>query len=305
MAFTAPTITVLGSLNVDHTFRVPRIPAPGETITAAGVATCHGGKGANQALAAARAGARVNFIGCVGEDEAGERYLDELHASGIDVSGVKRSSAAPTGSAFITVDDAGENTIIVNPGANHELDVAQLDRTSELIAAADALLLQLECPLSVVTAAARRVKERGVPVFLNPSPWSDELALDEFPVDVLIVNETEFRRLTGGVDDELAGSFARERGTTLVVTRGSGATSLHGADGTFVRGQPPRVEPVDTVGAGDTFAGSLAVARSGGDEWQAALDFANHAAALTTLKAGAQTAIPTRDAVLAFMAGRD
>lgn len=281
----APSIVVVGSLNVDHTLRVPRIPAPGETLTSSSMLTCFGGKGANQAVAAARAGGRVALIGCVGVDDFGKRYIEALKGEGIDTSGVLRSET-PTGSAFIAVDDAGENSIIVNPGANYAITVADIEKHASLICGAEALLLQLECPLPVVRRAAEIAREAGVRVILNPSPLSEAFLTERFEVDVLIVNEGEAERITP--NRELKEAMCGH----LIITRGAGATLSITQEG-LAEMQPPSVVPVDTVGAGDTFAGAFAVT---GD-----IAFANAAGSLATLKAGAQPAIPMRDEVLRFV----
>lgn len=295
-----PAIVVVGSLNVDFTYRVPRLPRPGETVTATGVFECFGGKGANQAIAAARAGGRVAMIGCVGEDDAGARYLAHLQREGIDTSGLRRV-AAPTGSALITVDDRGENSIVVNPGANHALTPADLDANAALIRDARALVMQLECPLATVLRAAEIAAEADTRVFLNPSPWLDELARIKFPARaVWIVNEQEASFVAGVAmandrhDLDLA--RARAGAELLVVTRGARSTIAVSLAERW-ECPPPQVEPVDTVGAGDSFAGALAVALTEGRPVAHALLFANAAGALATLKPGAQTAIPTRDEI--------
>ena len=277
----APRIVVVGSLNVDHTLRVPRIPAPGETLTSSSMLTCFGGKGANQAVAAARAGGRVAMIGCVGVDDFGTRYIEALKFEGIDTSGVLRSEM-PTGSAFIAVDDMGENSIIVNPGANHAITVASIEKHADLIRGAEALLLQLECPLAVVRRAAEIAREAGVRVILNPSPLSEAFLAERFEVDVLIVNEGEAAQITPNRD------LNEARCRHLIITRGAESTLSITEEG-VVEVSPPKVTPVDTVGAGDTFAGAFAVAND--------IAFANAAGALATLKAGAQPSIPTRDEV--------
>jgi ribokinase len=277
-----PSIVVVGSLNVDHTLRVPRIPAPGETLTSSSMLTCFGGKGANQAVAAARAGGRVAMIGCVGVDDFGTRYIEALKAEGIDTSGISRSET-PTGSAFIAVDDAGENSIIVNPGANHAITPADIENQAERIRGADALLLQLECPLPVVRRAAEIAREAGVKVILNPSPLSEAFLANRFDVDVLIVNEGEAAKITP--DRDLKEARCRQ----LLITRGADST-LSLTEAGVSEFAPPKVTPVDTVGAGDTFAGAFAVS---GD-----ISFANAAGALATLKAGAQPSIPTRSEIM-------
>lgn len=279
-----PSIVVVGSLNVDHTLRVPHIPAPGETLTSSSMLTCFGGKGANQAVAAARAGGRVAMIGCVGVDDFGTLYIEALKAEGIDTSGISRSET-PTGSAFIAVDDAGENSIIVNPGANHAITRADIEKQAERIRGADALLLQLECPLPVVRRAAEIAREAGVKVILNPSPLTEAFLADRFAVDVLIVNEGEAAKITP--DRDLKQARCRQ----LLITRGAEST-LRLTEAGLSEFAPPKVTPVDTVGAGDTFAGAFAVSND--------ITFANAAGALATLKAGAQPSIPTRSEIDAF-----
>ena len=279
---------VVGSLNVDYNLRVPRLPSPGETLNSRSMRTCFGGKGANQAVAAARAGARTAMIGCVGMDDLGTRYIEALAAEGIDTCGISRSET-PTGIALIAVDDAGENSIIVNPGANHAMTLADIEKHSNLIRGADALLLQLECPLPVVRRAAEIARTAGVRVLLNPSPLTDTFLCRRFEVDVLIVNEGEADRVSPDRDWNAAG--CRE----LIITRGAKSTLSISANGVreFF---PPKVTPVDTVGAGDAFAGAFAVAIS--EENPNAIAFANAAGALATLKDGAQASIPMRTDIL-------
>ena len=185
-------------------------------------------------------------------------------------------------SAFIAVDDRGENSIIVNPGANHAITVASIEKHADLIRGAEALLLQLECPLAVVRRAAEIAREAGVRVILNPSPLSEAFLAERFEVDVLIVNEGEAAQITPNRD------LNEARCQHLIITRGAESTLSITEEG-VVEVSPPKVTPVDTVGAGDTFAGAFAVAND--------IAFANAAGALATLKAGAQPSIPTRDEV--------
>ena len=307
MASTQPKIIVVGSLNVDHVFRVEKIPAPGETLTARSGFTCFGGKGANQALAASRAGGAVTMIGCVGPDDFGNRYTEHLSRESIVTSGIVTGNS-PTGSAFICVDDRGENCIVVNPGSNHELSPQHIDSKADLIRASDILLLQLECPLPVVRRAAEIARAAGVKVVLNPSPWNEELRGARFPVDVIVVNEHEAAALTGrSLDTLMAAPEAALREAQcelLIVTRGGEETlSIH-QSGEVVRVKPLPVTPVDTVGAGDSFTGALAVALGEGRSVFDRLDFANAAGALATLVPGAQPAMPTRDAILQFLDNR-
>ncbi len=311
-----PHIAVVGSLNTDHTLRVPHLPAPGETLTAFSALTAFGGKGANQAVAAARAGARVTLIGCIGDDDPGTRYLCHLRAEHIVTEAILRSPS-PTGSAFIAVDDRGENTILVHPGANHQLTPAHIDLHAERIRSADALLLQLECPLPAVHRAASIARDAGVRVLLNPSPWSSAYRDAGTPADVLIVNAHEASELTGlPLEHALADipqTLQRARCSMLVITRGSASTLTLQVGQPVLETPAHRVLPVDTVGAGDTFAGYLAAALSEAcPSGQAvpsaetlalseALRIANGAAALATLKPGAQTALPSRPEVQAFL----
>jgi ribokinase len=279
-----PKIVVVGSLNVDLTWRVARIPFPGETVRATDVLTCFGGKGANQAVAAARAGGTVSLVGCVGRDDAGSRYVDHLRTEGIRVDHIARSDI-PTGSAAIFVDDRGENCIVVHAGANHALSLADIDRAASVIGEADILLMQLECPLPVVKQAAEIARSSGVRVVINPSPWDDAFLAAGIPVDVVIVNEHEHAALGPGFDCDL-----------VIVTRGAASTMAH-TRGQTLEATPPHVEPVDTVGAGDAFAGALVVALAEARPLKNALAFANGAGALATLRRGAQGSIPPRDEI--------
>ncbi len=279
---------MVGSLNVDLTFRVPHFPGPGETLTASQALTAFGGKGANQAVAAARAGALVRMIGCLGSDESGERYRDYLAGEGIDHAGVL-TGAEPTGTAFITVDGEGENTIVVHPGANHELTEEKMDGLVNHFMGSAVTLLQLECPLDAVVRAAGVAKKAGGTLIFNPSPWDPESMKRNIPFDILIVNEREEEGLRSG--NGMA--CIQERCEAIIVTRGAHSTRVI-AGGRTLEVEPPSVSPVDTVGAGDAFAGAFAVAQAEGMDLLDSVRMANAAAALATLKPGAQTAIPWR-----------
>lgn len=296
-----PSVVVVGSLNIDRTFRVPHIPAPGETLTAGAAYSCFGGKGANQAIAAARAGAEVRMVGCVGNDDDADRYRAQLAAEGIDSTGLATAEDMATGSAFITVDDGGENAIVVHPGANHALTPAMIEAAGSVFEGADVLLLQLECPLPAVRRAGELAREAGATVILNPSPWDDAVRSAGLPVDVFIVNETEARALTGRDPAALAGDSAGALKSAscdvLIVTRGADRTLAVATAEGVIECAPPVVTPVDTVGAGDTFAGAFAVARAEGRSLREAVAFSNRAAALATQLPGAQAAIPTRDVI--------
>jgi len=298
MSSSPVSIVVVGSLNIDHTLSVARLPAAGETVSASDALTCYGGKGANQALSASRCGAAVSLVACRGDDDAGAGYQEFLSDEGIDVSGVAVAPGGePTGAAFIVVDAEGENTIVVNPGANFAIDAEMVADREQSIASADVLLLQLECSLPAVRQAALLARAAGVKVIINPSPWSADFAAAEIPCDVCIVNESEAAAL-GGAESAIQSDFASAVGLEMiVVTCGSGPTRAFSGNGEVVEQVPLAASPVDTVGAGDSFAGAFAVAYAEGRSLQDTLAFANAAGTLATLKLGAQTAIPLRSEI--------
>lgn len=296
MSLRRPRIAVVGSLNVDFTFRLPRIPGPGETLTARGMEVHFGGKGANQAVAAARAGAEVSLIGCIGSDEQGERYRAYLEGEGIRTD-MLFVSDGPTGSAFIALDENGENSIIVHLGANAQLSIEHIRRCVGVLEKADAVLLQLECPLAVVAHAFQLARAAGVPVIVNPSPFLAD-AVNVFKgADVWILNQLEFDQLNGVIALNV-GTDLREGpellgAKVLVVTHGAKPTILiTGREKIAIH--PPQVKPVDTVGAGDTFAGAFAVLFSEAQSLGQCVRFANVAGALATLQQGAQSSMPDR-----------
>lgn len=283
----------MGSANVDYVLRVAELPRPGETVPGEDLITTFGGKGANAAVAAARLGGAVRLVGCVGKDAAGDHYLQHLRDEKVDLSHVCRSATRPTGSAIILVDAKGQNVIAVAPGANGALAVSDIESAADVIKGASVLLCQFEVPMECVVAAIRIANASQVPVVLNPSPMNSGFAWDEVRIDFLIVNEVEARPLavTG---DPVSAAKLRERGFgAVIMTRGAEPTMCAtSAVDQFVGTYP--VNPVDTVGAGDTFAGAFAVALSGGMEIESAISFANAAAALATTRMGAQTSMPTR-----------
>lgn len=299
-------VVVVGSSNTDMVLRVPRIPGPGETVLGRDFAMAGGGKGANQAVAAARAGGRVVLVARVGDDVFGERALAGFAAAGIDVRHVLRTPGAPSGVALIDVDDRGENSISVASGANALLSAADVEGAAAAIAGADLLLVQLESPLETVGAAVRLAGEKGVPVVLNPAPARplDDGLLAR--VSVLTPNEHEAGLLTGvAVSDEAgardAAARLRARGAlTVVVTLGErGVYAL--SDG-FERHLPAfRADPVDTTAAGDVFNGALAVALGEKRPLPEALRFAQAAAAISVTRPGAQPSAPTRAEIEAFL----
>lgn len=270
-----PTVTVVGSVNLDLVARCPQLPRPGETITAESFARFPGGKGANQALAAKRAGSDVSLIGAVGADSDAEEALALLVEAGVDLSGVRRVDA-PTGLALITVGESGENQIVVVPGANHLLATDMID-----IGATDAVLCQLEIPMDAVVAAAERTQ--GL-FCVNAAPATALPAEVLERADVLIVNETERDLLS----DQLA-----DTGALVVVTLGAAGAKAFRGGRVVAEVQPPPVDPVDTVGAGDAFCGALVTALAGGTTVAAALRYGCIAGALATTRQGAQPSLPT------------
>jgi len=293
-----PTVAVVGSLNIDLVASVPHLPSPGETLAASALATVFGGKGANQAMAAARQGARVHLIGSVGEDAHGPRYRDHLAASGIDVSGIYTRCGLPTGTALIAVDARGENEIIIAEGANGRLSSADVARHAGVLRSAGAVVLQFEVPAPAILAAIRHAAD--APIVLNPSPWRADFPWGKFPVSTVVVNETEAvfllgHRLAGSCDQPSPALFrrlAQLRIDTLVITRGAAPTLVF-RDRIALKVPTLQVQPVDTVGAGDTFTGTLATRLAAGDPIATAVRTANCAGALATLRPGAQGATPT------------
>ena len=285
-------VVVIGSANMDIVFTLDRAPSPGETVLADSAALYPGGKGLNQAVAAARAGAPTAFVGALGGDDHGDALAEVLAAEGIGADLVRRS-AAPTGQAFIVVDRTGENTIIVASGAN----ATMLDLTSEVraaVAAAAVLLMQLELPLPIVLESAKAARSAGTTVMLNAAPARQlpgEL-LDH--LDYLIVNEHE-ACLVGGDDDlDRASSALAARVPGLIVTLGSQGSVLYAEGVEAGRVAASVVTAVDTTGAGDTYCGAFAAAIARGSELAAAAAFASAAAALSVQSLGAVPSIPTR-----------
>ena len=293
------SIVVVGSANIDQVFSVERIPSPGETVLSHGMSTALGGKGQNQAVAAARAGAKTIFIGAVGADSFGDMVRAGLSCDAIDVTHLK-TTEKPTGTALIAVDGTGENTIIVEAGANQE--VAQLTtEDAAAIGAASALVMQLEIPRDTVMEAARIARAAGTQVILNAAPIQGlpKELLDN--VDVLIVNEHEAAELArdNNLAPELDGLGQRLLSIipTVIVTLGSKGASLHrvGSDALLVPAH--RVTAVDATGAGDTFCGAFAAGLIEGMMADDALRFAGAAASISVEHHSAVPSIPYRDAI--------
>ncbi len=289
-------ITVFGSINMDLVATTPRLPKPGETVPGTGFATAAGGKGANQALAARRAGASVRMVGAVGRDEFASPALDLLDKAGTDLSGVARVDG-PTGTALILVGGDGENMIAVVPAANGTVSVAQAEKAVSDSASGDILMLQLEVPPASVKAALVAAKARGVRTVLNTAPLIAETAELAKLADLVVANETEFERLVGrdGLTtderEQILLDMHGETGQILIVTLGAdGVIAAEG--GSLHRTKGLKIEPVDTVGAGDTFCGYLAASLDAGLTFGDALRRAAVAGSLACLKPGAQPSIP-------------
>lgn len=300
-------VTVVGSLNMDLVIRSPRIPRPGETILGGQFRHVPGGKGANQAVAAARLGAQVSMIGRVGDDPFGHQLLENLAVDGINHTFALRDRQAATGVALIVVDDAGENSIVVASGANMRLSPADVEAAETAISGAHVLLLQLETPLKAVTRAAEIARAHSIPVILNPAPARDLppdlLAL----IDVLVPNEGEAGLLTRRSVQRLAEAEAAARALqdmgigTVILTLGKQGALL--AQGTGIQVFPAfDVHPVDTTAAGDAFLAGLAVALAEGKTTAEAVHWANAAGALATTRLGAQPSLPNRGAVEELLA---
>ena len=298
-----PRIVVVGSINMDLVLRVPRIVRAGETLAGSEMRLIPGGKGANQAVAAARLGADVAMVGRVGGDEYGQALLAGLRAANVDVSEVRESTGS-SGLAWIQVDEAGENSIVILAGANGELSADDVIGAEATIAAADVLLLQLEIPMEAIVAAIKIAQRHDVPVQLDPAPASDNLELPWSNIVTLCPNEGELSQLTtltesvGGTTDLVARARQLiERGVRqVVVTRGAqGAISVT-ADEVAER-DGFSVQAVDTTAAGDAFRAAWAVATARRFTTQDSLEFANATGALAASQAGAQPSLPTREQV--------
>jgi ribokinase len=301
-----PRVTVVGSLNVDYIAAVASLPLAGQTVSAHGLIRRFGGKGANQAIAAARQGASVSLIGCLGADDEGRAYREHLRHEGINNKGISTTDKALTGVALIAVDDKAENMIIVSPGANGELKPAAIRAQKKLIASANVLLLQQEVPLATVVAAIRIANLAKVPVILNPSPLCAGFPWGRHQIDTLITNAGEAESIFGFSVETISREQAKwqraiaEHGIErLVVTRGAQPTFYICAK-EYAELPTLPVKPVDTVGAGDAFAGTYAARRAEGLEVISAIVYANCAGALATLQPGAQEAVPTRAATEKF-----
>ncbi|HKX44441.1 MAG TPA: ribokinase [Burkholderiaceae bacterium] len=293
-------IVVLGSVNADLVLRCGRLPQPGETVHGEDFQTLPGGKGANQAVAAARLGGRVEFIGCIGDDAFGTAARATLERDGVGTALLRTQAGVPTGVAMILVEQSGQNCIALAAGANARVDVALVDDAASAIAGAALLVCQLETPLAAVRHAIGIARRHGVPVLLNPAPAQPLEAALLAEVDILVPNESEAALLVGaGIAREPASMAAALRAqgpATVIVTLGGDGICIADALGTRTRAAPP-VRALDTTGAGDTFIGAFAVALQEGLDIDAAAAFAQRAAAISVTRAGAMGSMPTRHEV--------
>lgn len=298
-------ITVIGSINLDLIATVDRLPAPGETVMGSEFKTAPGGKGANQALAAARAGAQVRMIGAVGKDSFANDALACLKQGKVELSGVREVHAA-TGTAHILVETAGENVIAVVPGANAA--VLPGDLASAALQAGEIILLQHEIPLATVEAALDAARGAGSVTVLNTAPFNGAAASFLEKADYIVANETEFDlygealKLQGRDRPARMKSFAEKTGRTVIVTLG-GEGVLAATPDALVQVPALKIKPVDTVGAGDTFCGYFAAGLASGLGLEDALRQAAAAGSLACLRPGAQPAIPLRADVDSALAG--
>ncbi|WP_372948203.1 ribokinase [Mariniphaga sp.] len=292
-----PKIVVVGSSNTDMVVKVPHIPSPGETIMGADFMTIPGGKGANQAVAAARAGADVTFIACVSDDAFGKKAVENYRKDEIDTSCIKIQPGTHSGIALINVAEDGENSISVAPGANSYLFPEDIQGFEDTFEDAKIVLAQLEVPLETVIAAAEIAHAKGIPFILNPAPGAviSESLLNK--VTIITPNETEAAIITGRNNfsekdiPEMAGEIFDKEGITVLITLGGKGVYLKTFDFEgLIQGY--KVKAVDTTAAGDVFNGALAGALAGGMDLYKAVDFAQRAAAISVTRMGAQPSAP-------------
>jgi ribokinase len=299
-------IVVLGSANIDHIAKVEKIPAPGETIGDGVYSKAFGGKGFNQAVAATKSGGDVTFLAAVGDDSDGKQIIGTLANDGADTKNVSYIPDFPTGTAFIFVDTKGENSIVVSPGANKEMTLADIKSWESLIAESDFLVMQMEVPYECVQAAAEIASKNNTFVLLNPAPackLSNDLIGN---VDLLVVNEIESETISGESMSEIgigamASKLVEMGAKSVIITLGSkGSYLLKGESGTEFSAF--KVTAVDSTAAGDTYCGSLvAYLSEGAEDLAGAIKFASAASALSVQKLGAYPSVPEKDEVVSFL----
>ena len=297
-------ILVIGSLNMDLSIDLAKMPVTGETILGRGIAYKAGGKGANQACAAGKLGGRVRMLGCVGQDEFGQKLVKSLSESGVETDYIKESRDLPTGTAVIYVDDNGDNSIVVIPGANMACDIEYLKEQDEQFHWCDYVVLQMEIPYEAVWYSVKRAKELGKMVILNPAPAPDEIPEEILSlVDYLTPNETEIIALNGKSKDDIREGAEKllSRGVSNVIAtlgdRGALLVTRYGE--TFYPAR--KVVSVDTTAAGDCFNGAMVAALAEGQSEAEAILFANIASSIAVTRKGAQESLPIREEVAVIM----
>ena len=283
---------MLGSLNIDLVLTVPHLPRPSETVLGERLGRYPGGKGANQAVAAARLGGRAAFVGRVGGDDFGPELIENLTANGVDASGVEPDNSAATGAALIFVGPEGQNMIAVAPGANGRLDKFDIERAVAKLQSGDVLVMQLEIPMDVIMQAAQAARRAGAHVVLNAAPAQrlDAGLLNQ--VEALVVNEREARDLVNETSPEAMVQALHAIGPRIAIVTLGPAGSVYCDETGVHRVEPFHVKSIDATGAGDAFVGALAVGLANGLPAEAAIRFANAAGAAATTSLGAQAALP-------------
>lgn len=299
-------IVVLGSANIDHIAKVVKIPDPGETVGDGSYSKAFGGKGFNQAVAAIRAGGDVEFLACVGSDDDGKQIIDTIKGDGAETDNVVYCPESSTGAAFIFVDNKGENSIVVTPGANKEMKCRNVEAWEDIIAGADFLVMQMEVPYECVSKAAEIANKNNTFVLLNPAPAckidNNLMSL----VDLLVVNETESELISGKTFKEtglegMASVLMKKGARSVIITLGSEGSFLLN-DGHKEKFSAYKVQAVDSTAAGDTFCGSLvAYLASEKEDLGRAIKFASAAAALSVQKLGAYPSVPLKQQILDFI----
>jgi ribokinase len=298
-----PRVVVVGSVNMDLVVRTAQMPHPGETVLGNNFLTAPGGKGANQAVAAARLGAECRFIARLGDDAFGEQLMDNLRTAGVDCTNVMVTPEMASGVAVVIVDSKGENSIVVASGANHMVTPDDLFSREEVFQDSDVLLLQLELPMPTVRAAMDLARRNNCKIILDPAPVPQTLCKELFQVDIIAPNAVEAEMLTGRSateerGDKLVASDLIARGAQAAVIKlGPRGSLVVMADGHFYTIAPYKVNVVDSTAAGDAFTAALGVGVARGMNMHQAAKFANAAGALACTKFGAQSAMPTLDEV--------
>lgn len=295
-------LLIAGSSNTDLVIRSSQLPEPGETVTGGEFFQALGGKGANQAVAATRAGADVTFLSCVGDDDYGKAALDAFTREGINTDFIRIDEEAASGIALIMVDGKGENIISVAPGANHSLKPKNVDQAENAFDSAACLLAQLEIPMETVERGFEKARKKEILTILNPAPVPAQGIPDSLleKTDILIPNQVEARTILGSnITDlnEIAAELIEKGPTDIIFTLGSKGALWITESGTTTEIPPVKAEPVDTVGAGDCFCGVLAAGLCQGKDMEEALRFAAAAAAISVTRKGAQPSMPRKEEI--------